>query len=233
MTSTRRRAQGIVHAAAGIALAENQAGGVQFIPAYGVRHGIIRHKQAVEVFVLRCVVLRSLHFRCELIGVHRSGVGKGNIVQGGVRHGNRSKTGSGVYRAGNIFAGEVKPVCPAGGEVELLGRRSICQQHRRGQRTQRGSRRHVAGNVQLVDFLVRQLRLCLVNGFQLGRHFLRVVLRDFLRVGKRIDHGLYALYGHSFRRVALCAAYLADIAAGRSRRGRGIAAVLIMLMLAV
>ena len=153
-------------------------------------------------------------------------------MQGGVRHGSRSITVSGVYRAGNVFAGEVKPVRPAGGEVELLGRRSICQ-HRRGQRTQRGSRRHVAGNVQLVDFLVRQLRLCLVDGFQLGRHFLRVVLRDFLRVGKRIDHGLYALYGHSFRRVALCAAYLADVAAGRSRRGRGIAAVLVMLMLAV
>ena len=62
------------------------------------------------------------------IGVHRPGVGKGNIVQGGVRHGNRSITGSGVYRAGNIFAGEVKPVRSAGGEVELLGRRPLCRQ---------------------------------------------------------------------------------------------------------
>ena len=127
-TSSRRRAQGIVHTAASIALAENQAGVIQFIPAYGVRHGIIRHKQAVGVFVLRCVVLRSHHFRCELIGVHRPGVGKGNIVQGGVRHGNRSITVSGVYRAGNIFAGEVKPIRSAGGEVELLGRRPLCRQ---------------------------------------------------------------------------------------------------------
>ena len=127
-TSSRRRAQGIVHTAASIALAENQAGVIQFIPAYGVRHGIIRHKQAVGVFVLRCVVLRSHHFRCELIGVHRPGVGKGNIVQGGVRHGNRSIPVSGVYRAGNSFTGEVKPVCPTGGEVELLGRRPLCRQ---------------------------------------------------------------------------------------------------------
>ena len=35
------------------------------------------------------------------------------------------------------------------------------------------------------------------------------------------------------RQIIPCAAYLADVAAGRSRRGRGIAAVLVMLMLAV
>ena len=93
-----------------------------------MRHGIIRHKQAVGVFVLRCVVHRSRHCRCELIGVHRSGIGKGNIVQGGVRHGNCSRTVSGVYRSGNIFAGEVKPVCPTGGKVELLGKAPLCRQ---------------------------------------------------------------------------------------------------------
>ena len=49
-------------------------------------------------------------------------------MQGGVRHGSRSITVSGVYRAGNIFTGEVKPVCPAGGKVELLGRHPLCRQ---------------------------------------------------------------------------------------------------------
>ena len=44
VTSHRRCAQGIVHAAAGIIFAENQICGIQGIPAYRMRYGIVRNE---------------------------------------------------------------------------------------------------------------------------------------------------------------------------------------------
>ena len=44
VTSHRRCAQGIVHAAAGIIFAENQTCGIQVIPAYRMRYGIVRNE---------------------------------------------------------------------------------------------------------------------------------------------------------------------------------------------
>ena len=90
VTSHRRCAQGIVHAAAGIIFAENQICGIQGIPAYIIRYGIIRHEQAVGIFILLCILLGGCHLRCELVGIHRPCVGKGNIVQRRIRQRNRT-----------------------------------------------------------------------------------------------------------------------------------------------
>ena len=60
-TSHGRRAQRIVHAAGGVVLAENQTGVIQVIPAYRMRYGIVRHKQAVVIFVLLCILLGGCH----------------------------------------------------------------------------------------------------------------------------------------------------------------------------
>ena len=109
-TSHRRCAQGIVHAA-DIVLAENQICGIQGIPAYRMRYGIVRHKQAVVVRLYR--IISAYTFRVAGIGVHRSGISKGNIVQGAVRQ-------IAVHRAGNARAGEVKVIGAAGGEGKLL-----------------------------------------------------------------------------------------------------------------
>ena len=117
-TSHRRCAQGIVHAAGNIVLAENQICGIQGIPVYIIRYGIVRHKQAVGVRLYRIISAHT--FRVAGIGAHRSGISKGNIVQGAVRQ-------IAVYRAGNARAGEVKVIGAAGGEGKLLVRRIISQ----------------------------------------------------------------------------------------------------------
>ena len=89
-TSHRRCAQGIVHAAAGIIFAENQTCGIQVIPAYRMRYGIVRHKQAVGIFVLLCILLGGCRRRREFVGFYRSHIGKGNIVQRRIRQRNRT-----------------------------------------------------------------------------------------------------------------------------------------------
>ena len=83
--SLRRRAQGIVHTAGGVTFAENQTRIVQGIPTCRMRYGIVCHEQAVGIFVLLCILLGGCHLRCELIGIHCSGIGKGNIMHCFVR----------------------------------------------------------------------------------------------------------------------------------------------------
>ena len=78
-----------------------------------MRYGIVRHKQAVGIFVLLCILLGGCHLRCELVGVHCPGIGKGHIVQRIIRQ-------SVVHRVGNAHAGEVKVIGATGSEVELL-----------------------------------------------------------------------------------------------------------------
>ena len=90
VTSHRRCAQGIVHAAAGIIFAENQTFVIQATPANRMRYGIVRHKQAVGIFVLLCILLGGCHLRCEFVGFYRSHIGKGNIVQRRIRQRNRT-----------------------------------------------------------------------------------------------------------------------------------------------
>ena len=63
-----KRQQYIVHAAGGVVPAENQPSGIQLIPAYRMRYGIVRHKQAVCIFVLLCVLLGGCHRRGEIVG---------------------------------------------------------------------------------------------------------------------------------------------------------------------
>ena len=89
-TSHRRCAQGIVHAAAGIIFAENQTFVIQATPANRMRYGIVRHKQAVGIFVLLCILLGGCRRRREFVGFYRSHIGKGNIVQRRIRQ--RSRT---------------------------------------------------------------------------------------------------------------------------------------------
>ena len=89
-TSHRRCAQGIVHAAAGIIFAENQTFVIQATPANRMRYGIVRHKQAVGIFVLLCILLGGCHRRREFVGFYRSHIGKGNIVQRRIRQRNRT-----------------------------------------------------------------------------------------------------------------------------------------------
>ena len=89
-TSHRRCAQGIVHAAAGIIFAENQTFVIQATPANRMRYGIVRHKQAVGIFVLLCILLGGCRRRREFVGFYRSHIGKGNIVQRRIRQRNRT-----------------------------------------------------------------------------------------------------------------------------------------------
>ena len=121
VTSHRRCAQGIVHAAAGIIFAENQTFVIQAIPAYRMRYGIVRHKQAVGIFILLCILLGGCHLRCELVGIHRACIGKRHIMQGAVRQ-------IAVYRSGNIHCRKVKIISAAGGEGELLVNRLFHRQ---------------------------------------------------------------------------------------------------------
>ena len=91
-----------------------------------MRYGIVRYKQAVGVFILLCICLSRCHLRHELVGVHRSCVGKGNIVQGAVRQ-------FAVHRAGNIHRRQVKVIGVAGSKGKLLVRllfhrqRNVCE----------------------------------------------------------------------------------------------------------
>ena len=111
--SHRRCAQGIVHAAAGIIFAENQICGIQGIPAYIIRYDIVRHKQAVGVFILLCICLSRCHLRCELVGVHRTHIGERHIMQHAVRQ-------IAVCCAGNARAGEFKVIGAARFEGKLF-----------------------------------------------------------------------------------------------------------------
>ena len=101
VTSHRRCAQGIVHAAAGIIFAENQTFVIQATPANRMRYGIVRHKQAVGIFVLLCILLGGCRRRRELVGFYCSRIGKGNIVQRRIRQRNCAVFVPGVHRAGN------------------------------------------------------------------------------------------------------------------------------------
>ena len=85
ITSLGRCAQRIVHAAGGVTFAENQTRIVQGIPTCRMRYGIVCHEQAVGIFVLLCILLGGCHLRCELIGIHCPGIGKGNIMHCFVR----------------------------------------------------------------------------------------------------------------------------------------------------
>ena len=78
-----------------------------------MRYIVVRNKQAVGVFVLLCIFLGGRHRRRELVGFYRSGISKGNIVQGAVRQ-------IAVHRAGNVLAGEVKVISAAGFEGKLF-----------------------------------------------------------------------------------------------------------------
>ena len=78
-----------------------------------MRYGIIRHEQAVGIFILLCILLGGRHLRCELVGFYCSRIGKGNIVQGAVRQ-------TTVYLSGNIHRRKVKIISAAGGEGKLL-----------------------------------------------------------------------------------------------------------------
>ena len=78
-----------------------------------MRYDIIRHKQAVGIFVLLCILLGGCHLRCELVGVHRPCVGKGNIMQRAVRQ-------IAVCRSGNLHRRKVKIISAAGGKGKLL-----------------------------------------------------------------------------------------------------------------
>ena len=78
-----------------------------------MRYIVVRNKQAVGVFVLLCIFLGGRHRRRELVGFYRSGISKGNIVQGAVRQ-------IAVCRSGNFLAGEVKVISAAGFEGKLF-----------------------------------------------------------------------------------------------------------------
>ena len=67
---------------------------------------IVGNKQAVVVSVCVCV---PILFIDHLIGVDRSGIGKGHPMEGLVRK-------AGVLRAQNVLSGQVKPIGFAGGE---------------------------------------------------------------------------------------------------------------------
>ena len=97
------------------------------IPACRVRYGIVRHEQAVGIFVRLCILLSGCHLRRELVGVHCPGIGKGHIVQRIIRQ-------SIVHRAGDAHCREVKVIGAAGGKGELLvdftRREGRCRQQR-------------------------------------------------------------------------------------------------------
>ena len=78
-----------------------------------MRYDIVRHKQAVGIFVLLCILLGGCHRRCELVGVHRPCVGKGNIVERRVRQ-------TAVCRSGDVHRRQIKIVSAARGEGKLF-----------------------------------------------------------------------------------------------------------------
>ena len=92
-----------------------------------MRYGIVRHKQAVCIFVRLCVLIGGRHRRGELVGVHCPGIGKGDIAHCFVRQ-------SVVHRAGDAHCREVKVIGAAGGKGELLvdftRREGRCRQQR-------------------------------------------------------------------------------------------------------
>ena len=85
-----------------------------------MRYGIVRHKQAVGVFVLLCILLGGLYRRRELVGFYCSRIGKGNIVQRCIRQRNCAVFVPGVHRAGNIHRRKVKIISAAGFEGKLF-----------------------------------------------------------------------------------------------------------------
>ena len=91
-----------------------------------MRYDIVRHKQAVGIFFPLCILLGGCHLRCELVGVHRPCVGKGNIMQRAVRQ-------IAVCRSGNLHRRKVKIISAAGGEGKLLfhllfhRQRNVCE----------------------------------------------------------------------------------------------------------
>ena len=109
------------------------------IPACRVRYGIVRHEQAVGIFVRLCILLSGCHLRRELVGVHCPGIGKGHIVQRIIRQ-------SVVHRVGNAHAGEVKVIDSAGSKVELL------VDFIRGKRRRRQQRQHHAAQQQDAEY---------------------------------------------------------------------------------
>ena len=60
-TSPGRHTNRIFHAAGGVVFAKNQLFGIQVIPAYRMRYGIVRHEQAMGIFVLLCILLGGGH----------------------------------------------------------------------------------------------------------------------------------------------------------------------------
>ena len=86
-----------------------------------MRYGIVRHKQAVGVFILLCIFLGGRHLRHELVSVDRTCIGKRHIMQRAVRQ-------IAVHRAGNAHAGEVKIISAAGSEGKLLFNRLFNRQ---------------------------------------------------------------------------------------------------------
>ena len=91
-----------------------------------MRYGIVRHKQAVSVFVLLCILIGGCRLRCELVGVHHTHIGERHIVQGAVRQ-------IAVCLAGNIHRRKVKIISAAVGEGKLLfhlifhRQRNVCE----------------------------------------------------------------------------------------------------------
>ena len=83
------------------------------IPACRVRYGIVRHEQAVGIFVRLCSSPQWFAIDVSFASVHCPGIGKGHIVQRIIRQ-------SVVHRVGNAHAGEVKVIDSAGSKVELL-----------------------------------------------------------------------------------------------------------------
>ena len=78
-----------------------------------MRYDIVRHKQAVGVFVLLCILLGGCRRRREFVGFYCSRIGKGNIVERRVRQ-------TAVCRSGDFCAGEVKIISAARFEGKLL-----------------------------------------------------------------------------------------------------------------
>ena len=61
IASHGRRTQRIVHATGSVAFAENQTRIVQGIPTCLMRYGIVCHEQAMDIFVLLCILLGGCH----------------------------------------------------------------------------------------------------------------------------------------------------------------------------
>ena len=78
------------------------------------------------IFILLSILLGGCHFRCELISVDRTHIGKRHIVQGAVRQ-------IAVYRSGYVHCRKVKKISAAVGKGKLLVRlifhrqRNVCE----------------------------------------------------------------------------------------------------------